>query len=493
MKRLVFVFAVLATATIGQAETINRIVATVDGQPVTLRELEAYSGQMNDRAAMMYPQGTADMSQRDFLDALLMNKMIENEVDTQGLRAKAVDIDSYIERIKNQGGLDDEQLEAALADQGMSMEQYRKQIAQEIEQALLMNKEVGSRVSVPDEAVQRYYEAHREDYATPDQVRIRHIFLPLSPGAGADEELKMSTLMETLHGRAVRGEDFAILASTYSLGPGADQGGDLGFFERGQMDSDIERIAFSIAEGAISQPFLTPAGVHMIKVEERDTEGVKPLAEVQEEIRTQLYSTELSKRYRRWFQDDLRFRHHIEDFLTDPEGVPYTGVQRVREAQELEDDLLDEEDAYAEEEDAAAPVAQAQDEPEEPGFFGRLFADDAAEEDGEAEVAALDGQAQSQAQPQAQDEPEEPGFFGRLFADDAAEEDGEAEVAALDGQDRPQSQPQAQPEDPGLLSGLFADDEEEESEEVATTAAEQAEPAAQAGEEEGGSFRLPWF
>ena len=57
MKRLVFVFAVLATATIGQAETINRIVATVDGQPVTLRELEAYSGQMNDRAAMMYPPG----------------------------------------------------------------------------------------------------------------------------------------------------------------------------------------------------------------------------------------------------------------------------------------------------------------------------------------------------------------------------------------------------------------------------------------------------
>ena len=263
---------------------------------------------------------------------------------------------------------------------------------------------------------------------------------------------------------------------------------------------------------------MTPAGVHLIKVEERDTEGVKPLAEVQEEIRTQLYSTELSKRYRRWFQDDLRFRHHIEDFLTDPEGVPYTGVQRVREAQELEDDLLDEEAAYAEEEDAAAPsvpVAQDQtqdqpEQPEEPGFFSRLFADDKAEEDAEAEVAALDGQARPQAQPQAQPEqPEEPGFFSRLFADAEAEEDAEAEVAALDGQEQPQEQlqartqdrpqartqeqPQDQPKDPGLLSGLFADDEEEESEEVATTAAEQAAPAAQAGEEEDGGFRLPWF
>ncbi len=380
MKSLALVFAVLGIATIGQAETINRIVATVDGQPITFRELEAFSGQMNDRAAMMYPQGAAGMTQRDFLDALLMNKMIKNEVDAQGLKATPEDVDSYIERIKNQGQLDDEQLAAALADQGLTIEQYRKQIAQEIEQALLMNKEVSSRITITDEVIERYYKAHQEDYATPDQVRIRHIFLPLSPSAALGETLKMTTLMETLHGRANRGEDFATLASTYSLGPGADQGGDLGFFERGQMDQAIEEIAFSIPEGGISQPFQTSTGVHLIKVEERDTEGVRPLAEVQEEIRSQLYNTELSKRYRRWFQDDLRFRHYIEDFLTDPEGVPYTGIQR---AQQAEEELLDGEAAYTGDEDTAEPSAPVvgQDEPPQKSFFSRLFADE--EEDNE--------------------------------------------------------------------------------------------------------------
>ena len=417
MKSLAFVFAVLGIATIGQAETINRIVATVDGQPVTLRELEAFSVQMNDRAAMMYPQGAAEMTQRDFLDALLMNKMVENEVDSQGLRAQPEDIDSYIERIKNQGNLDDEQLSAALADQGLSIQQYRKQIAQEIEQALLMNKQVSSRISITDEAVQRYYKAHQEDYATPDQVRIRHIFLPLSPGAYPGDVLKMTTLMETLHGRASRGEDFATLAGTYSLGPGAGQGGDLGFFERGQMDYDIEEIAFSIPEGEISPPFQTPTGVHLIKVEERDTEGVKPLADVQEEIRSQLYNTELSKRYRRWFQDDLRFRHHIEDFLTDPEGMPYTGIQRAQDANEAEEERLSEEVAYAEDEDASeSSVPVGQDQPQEEGFFSRLFADEEDEEDEEdeaAEVAALGGQ----------DQPQEGSFFSRLFADEGDDED----------------------------------------------------------------------
>ncbi len=406
MKHLAVPLAVLALATTAQAETLNRIVATVDGQPVTLRELETFGSQMNDRAAIMYPQGASGMTQRDFLDALLMNKMIEHEVDAQGLKATAEDVNSYIERIKSQGELDDEQLAAALADQGLTIEQYRKQIAQEIEQALLMNKEVSSRISITDEAVQRYYQAHQDDYAIPDQVRIRHIFLPLSPAADPGEVLKMTTLLGTLHDRAKRGEDFAALASTYSLGPSADQGGDLGFFERGQMDSAIEEMAFSVPEGEISPPFETSTGVHLIKVEQRDLAGVKPLAEVQEEIRSQLYDTELSKRYRRWFQDDLRFRHHIEDFLTDPEGAPYTGVQR---AEAAEEEPLDEEADYAEGNDAAEPSAPAG-QPQEAGFFSRLFADE--EED---EVAALGGQDQAQ----------EAGFFSRLFAD---EDEGDEEA-----------------------------------------------------------------
>lgn len=411
MKSLALVFAVLAMATVAQAETLNRIVATVDGQPITLRELDTFGSQMNNRAAMMYPQGAADMTRRDFLDALLMNKMIENEVDAQGLKATAEDVDSYIERIKSQGELDDEQLAAALADQGLTIEQYRKQIAQEIEQALLMNKEVSSRISITNEAVQRYYQAHQDDYAIPDQVRIRHIFLPVSPGADPGEMLKMTTLLETLHDRANRGEDFATLALTYSLGPGADQGGDLGFFERGQMDPAIEEMAFSIPEGEISPPFETSTGVHLIKVEERDIAGVKPLAEVQEEIHSQLYNTELSKRYRRWFQDELRFRHHIEDFLTDPEGAPYTGAQR---AQGAEEDPLDEAADYAEGQDMAEPNAPAgQDQPPAQGFFSRLFAD--KEEDDE--LAALGDQDQ---------QPQEEGFFSRLFADEE-DRDEEAE------------------------------------------------------------------
>jgi peptidyl-prolyl cis-trans isomerase SurA len=383
-------------ATLGQAEVINRIVATVDGVPITLRELDIFSSEMGDRAAIMHPEGAGSMSEKDFLDALILNRMIRNEVDSQGLRAKPPDIDSYIQRIMaTQGNMTEEQLEEALATQGMSMKQYRKQIAEEIEQALLVNREIGSRVSVSPQDVERYYKSHIEDYATPGQVRIRHIFLPLSPDAPIDEATKVVTLIEDIHTRTIGGEDFGELAGKYSLGPGADQGGDLGFFERGQMASEIEDMAFSLNEGEISQPFRTDTGVHLIKVEELDTEGATPLEQVQEEIKTDLYNKALSKRYQRWFQDDLRFRHHVENFLVSPDGAPYMGIKRI--ADEAESASYEEaaytEEAEDETELKPTPVVAASTE-EEKGFFSGLFSgdDEEAEKIEEAEEGAEDGE-----------------------------------------------------------------------------------------------------
>jgi parvulin-like peptidyl-prolyl isomerase len=197
------------------------------------------------------------------------------------------------------------------------MENYRKQVAEEIERALLVNREIGSRVNVTPEDVERYYKEHAEDYSQPEQVRVRHIFLPLAPSAPAEEEREAITQIEDIRKRALAGEDFAALADAHSRGPGAGQGGDLGYFKKGQMAREIDEVAFSLKPGEISQPFRTGVGFHLIKVEEHMSAGQKTLdPEVTEEIKRKLYNDALRKRYERWFQEDLRFRHHIENFLT---------------------------------------------------------------------------------------------------------------------------------------------------------------------------------
>jgi peptidyl-prolyl cis-trans isomerase SurA len=306
-----------AVATWSDAEVINRIVATVDNEPITLRDVKAFGKLPGQRGMFTPPEGMAGMSERDILEVLIMNKLINKEVETQGIKAKDSDIDSYIERIKMQGNLDDEQFAAALQSQGLTMENYRKQVAEEIERALLVNREIGSRVNVTPEDVERYYKEHAEDYSQPEQVRVRHIFLPLSPSAPSEEEQEVLTQIEDIRQRALAGEDFAALADAHSRGPGAGQGGDLGYFKKGQMTKEIDEVAFALKPGDISQPFRTDAGVHLLKVEEHASAGQKQLdPEVTEEIKRRLYNEALRNRYERWFQEDLRFRHHIENFLT---------------------------------------------------------------------------------------------------------------------------------------------------------------------------------
>ena len=344
MKKMLLLLSVgiLASVAPSRAETLNRIVATVDDDPITLYEIRSFAKGSGGQRNMMVPQeAVAKMSDKDILDVLIMNKLVSKEVETQGLKAKDDDIDNYIERIKAQSNLSDQQMKEALARQGFTMEKYRKQVAEEIERAMLINREIGAHVNVTPQDIERYYKEHgggemesessgeeRTSTTSEEQVHVRHIFLPLSPAASAEEEKEVRQQIEDIRNRALAGEDFAALAIAHSRGPGADQGGDLGFFKRGQMSKEIDDTAFSLKPGEISQPFRNNAGIHLIKVEERITPTSTPSSAsakkspnsidpaVAEKIKQRLYNEALQQRYQRWFQEDLRFRHQVDNFLT---------------------------------------------------------------------------------------------------------------------------------------------------------------------------------
>ncbi len=325
----VLVCAVWLGPAASQAEVLNRIVATVDGTPITSYEMQGFR-EVAGASPMAPAGGAAGMSDKEVLDALIMQKLVRKEVEKQGMKAKKADIDGYIARIQAQSNLNDEEFEAALVEQGMTMEAYRERVATEVEQAMLMSREIGSRVNVTPEDVQRYYDEHIDEYTHPAQIRIRHIFRPLSPSASEIEEQETVGLVYQVRQRALGGENFGNLASEYSLGPGAESGGDLGYFEHGQMPEGIEQVAFSLENGDISQPFRTNSGMHLLKVEDKRNAGLQPLETVSEEIKNKLYNEALRDRYARWFNEDLRFRHHVDNFLEVSEdfgsGIAETSV-----------------------------------------------------------------------------------------------------------------------------------------------------------------------
>lgn len=288
------------------AEIVNRVIATVDGEPVTAHELERYARERAD----------VGIQPDKILDALITEKMLEREAGAQGIAAKPEEVDAYVKAIKDRNRMDDARFGEALKAEGITMEEYRGRVKADIERTQLMNREIRSRVTISPEDVERYYQAHRDDYGLAERATVRDIFLPLE--AGADEAVlgRVRAKAEEVRALAVAGRRFEDLAEQFGEGPGARKGGLLGTFRRGEMAQPLDEIAFALKPGETSQVIATPRGFHILRVDERTGEGHRPLDEVREEIREKLYAEALESRFEAWLTRDLRERHHVE--LLDP-------------------------------------------------------------------------------------------------------------------------------------------------------------------------------
>jgi peptidyl-prolyl cis-trans isomerase D len=137
---------------------------------------------------------------------------------------------------------------------------------------------------VSPQEVQEYYDMNIEQYQRPHKVRVRHILIGVSPDAGSDAVEQAHKKAKQVLAEARRGVDFAALARKYSDDPAASEGGDLGYFSRGEMDPALEEAVFSLRKGAISPVVRTRYGFHVVKLE--DVQGAKTqgLDEVSKEI-----------------------------------------------------------------------------------------------------------------------------------------------------------------------------------------------------------------
>jgi len=293
------------------AETLNRIVATIDGDPITLIELERYA-----EIAKKRPGGDqVAVDQKAILDELILDKIIQKQVEILGLKATDQQIDNYIESIRGRNNLSEEQLMEALKQQNMSWDQYRVQVRADIERANLINREIRTKVNVSPEEVERYYKAHLDEYGSTAKVTARLISLQVPPGASEADKAEIRAKAEEVHKLAAEGGNFAKLAKEYSQGPAAEEGGDIGEIQPDEMRPEFAKAAKSLEPGQLSPLIVTPDGFHILKIEKTSGEKHRPLAEVSEEIKEKLYKEAMETRYDRWLNQDLRARHHVETFL----------------------------------------------------------------------------------------------------------------------------------------------------------------------------------
>ncbi len=144
-------------------------------------------------------------------------------------------------------------------------------------------------VALAEAAVRAFYDGHQADYKEEEQVHARHILLSVDQAAGPGADAAAKARADSLLNALRAGADFAELAKQFSQDPGSGRnGGDLGWFGRGQMVKPFEDAAFALQPGQISQLVQTQFGYHIIQTQERKPGGVKAYTEVRDQIRAQL-------------------------------------------------------------------------------------------------------------------------------------------------------------------------------------------------------------
>jgi len=149
----------------------------------------------------------------------------------------------------------------------------------------MIDAEIAPKVAVKPEQLTDFYTKNPDQFKQPERVRASHILIGVPRGADAAAKAQAKAKAEQVLKDVKAGKDFAALAKEHSQDPGsAVNGGDLGFFQQGQMVGPFNDAAFSLAPGAISDLVETEFGFHIIKVAEKQASRTVPLDEVRPQL-----------------------------------------------------------------------------------------------------------------------------------------------------------------------------------------------------------------
>ena len=314
----IIVVCALFSAALSSAEVISGIAAVVNDEIITIRELsreyEQASRDVEKREGPLSAE-KADRLRSSILDSMVDRTLIRQKIKELNIVISEEEVRQSIEEIKRQNRLSQEALVSALLGQGMTFDQYKAQMKEQLERLRLMSQEVKSKIQVSEKEVKEYYDANLSSFSNEEAYRARAIFLRMNKDATGDELKKVMTRLETVMAAAKKGADFAELAKKYSDDANAQKdGGDLGFFKKGEMLADIEKIVLTLKIGEVEM-INTPTGYYIIKLEEKKPGLAKPFEEVSGQINDLLYRKKSEERFSQWLQE-LRKGAAIEIKLT---------------------------------------------------------------------------------------------------------------------------------------------------------------------------------
>jgi len=293
------------------AVLLDRVVAVVNKEVITWSEL--YKTMENESSEQVRQMSDAERAkifkenEAEFLERLIDMRLQIQEANALGLTVSKEEVAEAVENIKKKYSLTDKSFEESLKKEGMTYDEYKKKLSDQMLISHFVNKQIRQKVVVSGEDVNKYLESSGQSAIDEESFRIKQIFMkiPKDEYGRKSAEEKAAVIMERLRA----GEDFSLLAKEYSEDASAKLGGELGSVKKGQMAKEFIDVLSTMKSGDVSSPFWTGKGLHIIKLEEKVS--ARTLDETREAVRKRLTEEQFSEKYKSWLRA-LREKARIE-------------------------------------------------------------------------------------------------------------------------------------------------------------------------------------
>lgn len=288
------------------AVVVDGIAAVVDGEVITLLELEKAGRLAVEERLRTAPASEQERLRREVLAAVLEQLVLiriqSRRARQFGVQVAPAEIDAAIVNIREDNRMSEEVLARLLLERGMSQEEYRRDIEDQIRLSKLVQREIRAKVTATDEELDAWFKEHRQDWYRPERIRIRHLLIPLPASASADEIEAARARAKGLYDRVGGGSDFANLVRAETPGAAADADPVSGEIARGELFPALEAAAFALPVGGVSEPVQSPAGFHLLQVTEKTPPYEPKLEDVRSSIEQKISERKTRERYDAWIK-----------------------------------------------------------------------------------------------------------------------------------------------------------------------------------------------
>jgi len=291
----------------GVAEVVDRIVAQVNDDIITMSELQQMAKTFEAQAGAK-PKGIDEKKmQREMLEALIDRKLAKDEAKRRGIVVSDKEVDAAMAQFRQRNNIaDDATFAKGLAQAGLSIKEFRQQLADQMTQERMLVMVVGTKVSVSDTEVRRLYDQQAKTGGT--QVHIVTLRMPFPPGATEAQKEETKQQAETILSAVKRGESLAEAAGKLSL-----KASDVGFVPQSDLDPRLAEYLDKLKSKEVA-PILTQEGIQLMQVMGRRSGEARSFESAAPDIRRMLQQQEMEKYFAEWVKT-LRDKAHVKIML----------------------------------------------------------------------------------------------------------------------------------------------------------------------------------